>query len=306
MNITMKINTMAYSCGQGIKNIKRNKLFSLASIGTITACIFLIGLFYIIIANFQHMIKEAEESVCVTVFFNDDCTEERITEIGNWIKKRAEVARVEYTSGEEAWEEYKEIYFAEEPEMAEGFKDDNPLAKSSNYEVYLNDLSMQSTFVTSLKAQEGVRKVNYSESTAKTMTDFGKMAGYISIAIIVILLAVGIFLISNTVMIGITVRKDEIRIMKLIGATDIFVRLPFIIEGIVIGIMGAIIPVIVLVLVYQKVLSYIMTQFGTFTGKVEFIGVNEIFAVVIPMALIIGAGIGFIGSMITVRKHLRV
>lgn len=302
----MKINTMAYSCGQGIKNIKRNKLFSLASIGTITACIFLIGLFYIIIANFQHMIKEAEESVCVTVFFNDDCTEERITEIGNWIKKRAEVARVEYTSGEEAWEEYKEIYFAEEPEMAEGFKDDNPLAKSSNYEVYLNDLSMQSTFVTSLKAQEGVRKVNYSESTAKTMTDFGKMAGYISIAIIVILLAVGIFLISNTVMIGITVRKDEIRIMKLIGATDIFVRLPFIIEGIVIGIMGAIIPVIVLVLVYQKVLSYIMTQFGTFTGKVEFIGVNEIFAVVIPMALIIGAGIGFIGSMITVRKHLRV
>lgn len=302
----MKINTMAYSCGQGIKNIKRNKLFSLASIGTITACIFLIGLFYIIIANFQHMIKEAEESVCVTVFFNDDCTEERITEIGNWIKKRAEVARVEYTSGEEAWEEYKEIYFAEEPEMAEGFKDDNPLAKSSNYEVYLNDLSMQSTFVTSLKAQEGVRKVNYSESTAKTMTDFGKMAGYISIAIIVILLAVGIFLISNTVMIGITVRKDEIRIMKLIGATDIFVRLPFIIEGIVIGIMGAIIPVIVLVLVYQKVLSYIMTQFGTFTRKVEFIGVNEIFAVVIPMALIIGAGIGFIGSMITVRKHLRV
>lgn len=302
----MKISTMAYNCGQGIKNIKRNKLFSLASIGTITACIFLIGLFYIIIANFQHMLKEAEESVCVTVFFNEDCTEERITEIGNWIKKRAEVSKVEYTSGEEAWEEYKQIYFADEPEMAEGFKDDNPLAKSSNYEVYLNDLSMQSTFVTSLKSLEGVRKVNYSESTAKTMTDFGKIVGYISIAIIVILLAVGIFLISNTVMIGITVRKDEIRIMKLIGATDMFVKMPFIIEGIVIGLMGAIIPVIVLILGYQKVLSYIMTQFGSFTGKVEFIGVNEIFMVVIPMALIIGAGIGFIGSKITIRKHLRV
>ena len=302
----MKINTMIYNCGQGIKNIKRNKLFSLASIGTITACIFLIGLFYIIIANFQHMIQEAEESVCVTVFFKDDCTEARIREIGKWIEKRAEVSRIEYTSGEEAWEEYKKIYFAEEPEMAEGFKDDNPLAKSSNYEVYLNDLSMQSAFVTSLKAQDGVRKVNYSESTAKTMTDFGKVVGYISIAIIVILLAVGIFLISNTVMIGITVRKDEIKIMKLIGATDIFVKLPFIIEGILIGLMGAIIPVIALILLYQKVLSYIMSQFATFTGNIEFIGVNEIFSVVIPMALIIGGGIGFIGSMIAIRKHLKV
>lgn len=302
----MKISTTFYSWGQGIKNIKRNKLFSLASIGTITACIFLIGLFYIIIANFQYMLKEAEESVTITVFFDDDCSEERIKEIGEWIKRRAEVSKIEYTSAEEAWEEYKKVYFADEPEMAEGFKDDNPLAKSSSYEIFLNDLSMQSAFVTSLEAQDGVRKINYSESTAQTMTDFGRMVGYISIAIIIILLAVGIFLISNTVMIGITVRKDEIRIIKLIGATDTFVRLPFIIEGIVIGLMGAIIPIVVLVLVYQKVLSYIMTQFGTFIGKVEFVSSNEIFSVVIPMALLIGAGIGFIGSMITVRKHLRV
>lgn len=302
----MKVSTIAYSCGQGIKNIKRNKLFSLASVGTITACIFLIGLFYIIIANFQYMVKEAEEAVGITVFFNENTTDERIREIGELIKKRVEVSDIKYTSGEEAWEEYREIYFAEAPELAEGFKDDNPLIQSSHYEIYLNDLNMQQTFVSYLKSLDGVRKVNYSESTANTLTDFAKIVGYVSVAIIVILLAVGIFLISNTVMIGITVRREEIRIMKLIGATDIFVRLPFIIEGIVIGLMGAVVPVIALMLMYQKVIVYLMSQFQSFTSKVTFISSSDIFTVVVPMALIIGAGIGFVGSMITIRKHLKV
>lgn len=302
----MKVSTIAYSCGQGIKNIKRNKLFSLASVGTITACIFLIGLFYIIIANFQFMVKEAENAIGITVFFTDDATDERIAEIGGLIKKRVEVSDVKYISAEEAWEEYRDIYFAEAPELADGFKDDNPLIKSSHYEIYLNDLNMQQTFVSYLKSLDGIRKVNYSESTASTLTDFAKMVGYVSVVIIVILLAVGIFLISNTVMIGITVRREEIRIMKLIGATDIFVRFPFIIEGIVIGLMGAIVPVLALMLIYQKVIIYLMAQFQSFTSKVTFISSPDIFAVVIPMALFIGAGIGFIGSMITIRKHLKV
>ncbi|MDE7433505.1 MAG: permease-like cell division protein FtsX [Lachnospiraceae bacterium] len=302
----MKVSTIAYSCGQGIKNIKRNKLFSLASVGTITACIFLIGLFYIIIANFQYMVKEAENSIGITVFFADDATDERIAEIGGLIKKRVEVSDVKYISAEEAWEEYRDIYFAEAPELADGFKDDNPLIKSSHYVINLNDLNMQQTFVSYLKSLDGVRKVNYSESTASTLTDFAKMVGYVSVVIIVILLAVGIFLISNTVMIGITVRREEIRIMKLIGATDIFVRFPFIIEGIVIGLMGAIVPVLALMLIYQKVIIYLMSQFQSFTSKVTFISSPDIFAVVIPMALFIGAGIGFVGSMITIRKHLKV
>ena len=306
VNIHMKVSTLAYSCGQGIKNIKRNKLFSLASVGTITACIFLIGLFYIIIANFQYLVKEAEDSVCITVFFDDDITEKRIQEIGEQLGNREEVSEIKYTSADEAWADYKERYFAEEPDLAEGFRDDNPLAGSSNYEIYLKDLKMQDAFVTYLKTISGIRKVNYSENTANTLTDFAKVVGYVSISIIVILFAVGIFLISNTVMIGITVRKEEIRIMKLIGATDIFVRLPFVIEGVIIGLIGAILPIIALVLIYQKVIVYLMTQFQSFTSIVTFISARQIFSVVIPMALLIGAGIGLIGSKITIRKHLKV
>ncbi|MDY2606424.1 MAG: permease-like cell division protein FtsX, partial [Lachnospiraceae bacterium] len=204
----MKVSTFAYNCGQGIKNIKRNKLFSLASIGTIAACIFLMGVFYAIIANFQYMVKEAEDSVCVTVFFNDDVTEDQIKDIGEKIKKRVEVSKIKYTSAEEAWESFSKQYFKDDIDLAEGFKDDNPLAKSANYEIYLNDLTMQDALVSYLKSIDGVKKVNDSPVTANTLTDFAKMVGYISVAIIIILLAVGIFLISNTVMIGITVRKE--------------------------------------------------------------------------------------------------
>ncbi len=302
----MKVSTLGYSCGQGIKNIKRNKLFSLASIGTITACVFLIGLFYIILANFQYLVKEAEESVCVTVFFNEGTDDGRINEIGEILKQRSEVTKIEYTSGEEAWKQYKTQYFADDPELADGFKDDNPLAESSNYAVYLKDLSKQKELVNYIQSLDGVRKVNYSENTANTLSDFGKIAGYVSAVIIIILFAVGIFLISNTVMIGITVRKDEIRIMKLIGATDTFVRLPFIIEGVIIGLIGAIIPVVALILIYKKVVVYVMTQFQSFTNIITFISSRHIFAVVGPMSMLIGGGIGFIGSMITIRKHLRV
>lgn len=302
----MKISTFVYSSGQGIKNIKRNKLFSLASIGTIAACIFLMGLFYAIILNVRHVVNEAENTVCVTVFFDEGITQTEIDSLKKQIEKRVEVSKVKFTSAEEAWEEYKVEYFGDDIALAEGFKDDNPLANSAYFEVYLSDLSMQSTLKTYLEHTDGIRKVRASETTANTLSDFGKIVGYISAAIILILLAVGIFLISNTVMIGITVRKEEIGIMKMIGATDTFVRFPFIVEGVIIGLIGAALPLIILFFVYEEVMKYMLSQFPSFSGNVSFIETAHVFAFLVPMALIIGAGIGFLGSFITIRKHLRV
>lgn len=302
----MKFNTLLYSIKQGFKNIKRNKLFSLASIGTIAACIFLLGMFYAILANFQHMVKETEENVCITVFFDYDIEQKQIDKIGATIKKRAEVAKIDYTSAEDAWKAFQGDYFGDSPELAEGFEEDNPLANSASYQVYLNDISMQSALKSYIEKISGVRKVNGSEVVANTLTDFGKIVSYISIAIIIVLLAVGIFLISNTVMIGIAVRKEEIGIMKLIGATDFFVRAPFIVEGIIIGVIGACIPLIALFFLYKNVILYLVDQFQTISSQATFLSMHTIFCVMTPLALIIGAGIGFVGSMITIRKHLRV
>lgn len=299
----MRFSTFFYSLKQGIKNIRRNRMFSLASIGTITACLFLFGIFYFVVANFQYMVKTAETSVGVTVFFDAGISEEQIDKIGEEIKSRAEVASVEYVSAEETWKNYKEKYL--NPELAETFGDDNPLADSASYSVYLNDVSMQKSLVNFIEGLDGVRQVNHSDSVANTFKTFNALVGYVSAAIIIILLAVAIFLISTTVTMGIAIRKEEISIMKLIGATDTFIRAPFIVEGVIIGIIGAILPIIGLYFIYHKVISYITEKYINIFHAFQFLEAKVIFSNLIPISLGIGIGIGFIGSYMTVRRHLR-
>ena len=302
----MKIKTIFYNINQGFINIKRNKLFSLASIATIAICIFLIGMFYAVVVNFNYMIETVESKLCVTTFFNEGITDEEILDLRDQIKKRVEVSRIEYTSAEEAWKEYQKLYFGDKVELAEGFKDDNPLADSASFTIYMSDPDMQDTLVSYLQTLDGIRQVNASANTATTLSDFGKMVGYISVALIAILLAVGVFLIGNTVMIGITVRKEEIGIMKLIGATDFFIKSPFMVEGLMIGLVGAVIPLALLYLIYNNVIKIIMSKFQTLESVTVFLSTNEVFRILVPMALIIGGGIGLIGSVITIRKHLKV
>ncbi|MBE5870253.1 MAG: ABC transporter permease [Lachnospiraceae bacterium] len=299
----MKFSSFFYTLKQGVINIFRNKWYSLASMATISACLLMFGIFYAIVANFQYIVKTAEEGVAVTVFFDPDISDERIAEIGTLIDKRAEVSKVEYISAEQAWEGFKEEYLGE---YADGFGDDNPLKDSANFEVYLNDVSMQASLVTYLESVEGVREVHKSELTANTLTNVNMLVAYVSIGIIVILLAVSIFLISNTVTIGISVRKEEINIMKYIGATDYFVRAPFVIEGMLIGLIGAAIPLGLIHILYNNVIEYISTRFSVLAGLLKFLTVETLFRTLVPVSVIVGVGIGFLGSFMTVRKHIRV
>lgn len=298
----MRISTLFYTIKQGIVNIFRNKWFSLASIATIGACLFLFGVFYAVIMNVQNIVKTAQEGVSITVFFDEGISQEKIEEIGALIDKRPEVSKKNFISADEAWESFKEEYLGE---YADGFME-NPLADSASYEIYLNDVSMQPALVSYLEGVEGIRTVNRSEITAATLTGVNSLIAYVSVAIIAILFAVSIFLISNTVTIGISVRKEEITIMKYIGATDFFVRSPFVIEGMMIGLIGAMIPAGIIFVLYNKVLEYIMEEFTALTSLLAFVPVDKIFVNLLPVSLIMGVGIGFMGSITTVRKHLRV
>ena len=298
----MRINTLFYTLRQGFRNIFRNKWFTLASIATIGACLFLFGIFYAIVVNFQHIVKNAEQGVSVTVFFDAGLEDTRIQEIGEMIARRTEVSNVHFVSADEAWQSFKQDYLGE---YADGFTE-NPLANSANYQIYLSDVSMQSALVTYLESIPGVRRVNRSEITATTLTGVNALVAYVSVGIIAILLAVSIFLISNTIMIGISVRKEEINIMKYIGATDFFVRSPFVIEGMLIGLIGAAIPLGIIYVLYNVVMEYILERFSMLTRLLSFLSVEEIFSVLLPVSLGIGVGIGFLGSISTVRKHLRV
>lgn len=298
----MRISSFFYTLRQGVRNLFRNKLFTLASIATISACLFLFGLFYSIVTNFQHIVKTAQEGVAVYVFFDDGLDDARIQQIGEMILRRTEVSEINFVSAEEAWESFKEEYLGE---YGDGFTE-NPLEDSANYEVYLNDVSMQSALVTYLESLDGVRMVNRSEIVATTLTGVNALIAYVSVGIIVILLAVSVFLISNTVMIGISVRKEEINIMKYIGATDFFVRSPFVIEGMLIGLIGAGIPLGVIYGMYNMVMDYVTNRFTMLTTLLSFLTVEEVFNVLTPVSLGIGVGIGFLGSVVTVRRHLRV
>ena len=131
----MKFSTFLYNVKQGFSNIWRNKMFSLASVATMTACIFLLGLFYSIGVNFQGMVKDAEQSVAVTVFFTDGVTENQIKTIGEQIKTRPEVSSYHYVSADEAWETFQKDYLDGNKDLAAGFADDNPLANYANYEI---------------------------------------------------------------------------------------------------------------------------------------------------------------------------
>ncbi len=299
----MKISTLLYTFKQGFINIFKNKWYSMASVATIAACLFLFGLFYAVLMNFQHIVKNAEEGVSVTVFFEEGTTDERIQEIGEMIGARVEVSDLVFVSDDEAWETFASEYYGED--YALGFPE-NPLEGEDNYEIYLSDVSLQSALVTWLDSIPEVRKINYSELTANTLSGANLLIAYVSLGIIVILLAVSVFLISNTVSIGISVRSEEINIMKYIGATDFFVRAPFVLEGMIIGLIGAALPLGIIYSLYNYVLNYVVERFAMLSSFLDFISVSEIFSVLTPLSLLLGVGIGFLGSITTVRKHLHV
>lgn len=281
-------------------------MFSLASVGTITACLFLFGIFYAILANFQYMINHAETSVGITVFFEEGISDDDIALIGTKIKERPEVIECNFISAEEAWEKCKQEMFDGQKELTDTFAEDNPLKDSASYEIFLDNIEKQEGFVKYVKGIDGVRQVNSAENTVKSLASFNSLVAYASAAIIIILIAVSIFLISTAVTMGISIRREEIRIMRLVGASDFFIRAPFIVEGIIIGIFGTIVPLGILFVLYKKIIAYVIMRFDVLSNLLTFLSVGKVFETLVPVSFGIGIGIGFVGSFITVRKHLKV
>lgn len=300
------ISSFGYSLKQGLKSIGRNMLFSLASIATIAACIFLFCLFYAIVGNVRHSAEMAETTVGITVFFDEGLDESSILAIGDQIQAREEVERVTYTSAQEAWETFKTKYFEDMEELAAGFADDNPLADSASYEIFLKDISLQEEFVAYLTSIDGVRKVNYSNSAVVALENINKIIGLLSAAIIGVLLAVAVFLISNTISVAAAFRKQENQIMKLIGATNWMIRAPFLVEGVIIGLIGSILPLAGIYVLYQKAVMYIDANYRIMTGIFQPMPIADLFPSMVGVALTLGVGIGFFASFFTIRKHLKV
>ena len=280
----------------------KNKGYTCASIATISACLFMFGLFFSVLFNIRSIMNTAEQGVSVTVFFQEGTTEDEILQLKVAVEERPEVSRVEYISADQAWESFSQDYLQG---YADGFTE-NPLANSANPEIYLSDVSKQADLVNYLEGLDQVREVNRSELTADTLSGANTLIMYASIAIIAMLLVVSVFLISNTIAMGITTHWEEISIMKYIGATDLFVRAPYVIEGVMIGLVGTVIPLILVYWLYNKAVDVITGKFSVLMNFLQFQSVDAVFHYLLPVSLVLGVGIGFFGSIITVRKHLHV
>ncbi|MCI8311725.1 MAG: ABC transporter permease [Lachnospiraceae bacterium] len=302
----MRLSTIGYCLQQGFKNIWRNKLFSLASMATMAACIFMFGIFFCVVQNFQHLVKEVEEGVAITVFFEEGTEEDMMIQVAKDLQTRTEVREIVFVDADETWKSYQKIYFKDAPELAEGFANDNPLANHAHLEIYMKDVSLQQDLVDYILSIDQVKKVNRSDTVAEMLTGFNRLVSYVSVLIIALLLAVSVFLISNTVAIGISVRKEEIAIMRLIGAKNSFIKAPFLTEGITIGVIGAAIPLLVLYYLYNRIILYMALEFNMLSSVLNFLPVNELFHILMPIGMALGVGIGLFGSVFTVQRHLKV
>ena len=295
-----------YSIGQAFKNICKNLRLSLASVATISACIFLFCLFFSVIVNLRSIVTNIENKVGITVFFEEDLGDNGVRVLGEEIKSRPEVKNIEYTSADEAWESFKADYFEGHEELAEGFAEDNPLKGSSSYTIWLNDAAKQDDFVVWLQGLKGVRQVNYSSQAGSMLTGFNNAMLIVSLVLIGVLLAVAVFLIRNTVVISAEFRKSETAIMRLVGATNGMIRAPFIIEGVVLGLVGAAIPLAAIYFLYNYAVGFMQENFTMLSDVFSFIPITEIFPSMAVVALLLGVGIGFFTSLFAMNKHLRV
>ena len=301
--VLFSFRALGYSFTQGIKSLQRNKLFSIASIATMSACIFLFGILYFVLANVRYVLFEAESNVGITVFFDEDISEEGIKEIGEKIGEIEGVSSYEYLSAEATWERYKRDYLNEE--LAATFEGDNPLEHSMSYTVYFENVSYENDAVEEISQIDGVRKVNDSNRVVKMLTKINRALSIGTVLIVGLLLAIAAFLISTTISTGVAVRQREISIMHLIGASDFFIRGPFIIEGMLIGLLGASIPLSILYLFYFKIAGFLTNRFSGIFNDIDLVSVNEVFSVVLPVSLAMGLGIGVLGSSFTLSKQLK-
>lgn len=306
------MNTLLYCIRQGIRNFIRNPLFSFASVATVSACIFLFGIFLIMAQNLQSILLQAETNVGITVFFTEDASGEDKDRIREAIEGYGGVSEIRYISAEDAWKEFSTSYFGEESdEIREAFGGENPLASSDSFEVFMNDINDQNGIAEMLRDTPHVREVNYASNAVSMLRKLNDALKWLSLIIIGILFAVSVFLISNTINVSAVFRKRENEIMKMIGAKDFMIRSPFVAEGLLIGLTGALIPLLAINAIYTRFTAWFEEQIGNLAAGsalrevIVLVPLEEMKPLLLLSGLVLGIAMGYFVSLFTINRHLR-
>ena len=298
----MKFRTIKHYIREAFKSIARNRLMSIASIFTVASCIFIVSVFFILGSHVSFFVQQLGDSLGLVVFIEDDITESQLHSLEIDITGIPNVVSVHYISAQEALEDLSQRM--DNPPFLQGLGDRNPLRAS--FVIELTDIAYQEQVVHALNnlSSFGVGGILRDADLGRILATLSDVVQVVSIILIGILGVVAIVIITNTINITVNARRTEITIMKYVGATDWFIRWPFIIEGVIIGMIGGLIPAMITWAGHDRVI-------GALAGIqdlafIQFLPRYLIFAQLIPFSLVLGTVIGLVGSGVSVRRHLKV
>ncbi|NMB95793.1 MAG: ABC transporter permease [Clostridiaceae bacterium] len=299
----MKIRTLKYIFNDGVKNVYKNRLMSLASISTIMASLLIFGIFYLMIINVKYNVMNLNEQPEMQVFCNPELDDIGVRLVHNTLTRNDNIAEVTMVTKEQAFEKVKEM-LDDDADLLEGM--DNSFLPVS-FIIKLDDIENSDEIVKELSRINGVDKVTYPQKTIEFISKFTKWIQAISILLTTVLLVVSVFIISNTIKLTVFARRKEISIMKYIGATNWFIRWPFIIEGILIGFIGAVVSFLVSGYFYNEIETKFTSELAQLgTDIITLLKFNEVSLPMILLYLLLGCTVGAFGSMISIRKYLKV
>ena len=300
----MKYNILGYLIGEGFSNVFKNKKSTGASLMIMWATMIIFGVFLILSENINHFVQEVESEQGIQVFATDEATDEQIKQLGEEITRIEGVNTVEYVSKEEALDQMREK-FAENEDLLEGYEGENNIFTAS-YVVTLTDLNLNTQVQEQIKQLANVKKITNANDVIATLIDFANGVKIITGVILLLLVIISIFIIANTIKLTVHARRKEISIMKYVGATNGFIRWPFIVEGMIIGIIASVISIIVIAIAYNFIAQQMVNSHFMRTVGISLVGFSEMFSSIIFVYMLLGVGIGAVGSIISMRKYLKV
>lgn len=300
----MRYNVISYLIGEGFKNVFKNTKSTISALTTMCLCMLLFGIFFIIGENINHIMTTIEDAQGMTVFFKSTVEESKIQEYGTKIGNLDGINKAQYVSKEENLNELKES-FKNDASVLEGLGFEQ---LGASYKVTLSDLSRNVDIQNEIKSivGEDLDDIRSSNEEISTLMTIGKGVRIFTFALLVVLVAIALVIIGNTIKLTVHARRKEISIMKYVGATNSFIRWPFIVEGAIIGIAAALISILIVGLAYNAMIPNLLETAVVKKLEITFVTFNEMFNLIIIVYLALGIGIGVIGSMMSMKKYLEV
>jgi cell division transport system permease protein len=296
----MGIKTSKYIVKEGLTNVWENSLMTLASVTMIIISLIIFGSFGLTVLNINYIIEQVEEQQQIQVFLDKNISSERREEIYTEIMKIDHIVNCTLETKEEALGKFREKLGDEKSTILEGFTDDNPLRDS--YIIKLKDINYTDSVLKRLELISGIVNIKNASAIIDKLKKITRIINVINYSALLALGVIAIFIVVNTIKLTVFARRKEINIMKFVGATDWFIRWPFIIEGMIFGLIGGLISSIIVYFGYQYVTEFVYENVGFFKLKT----ISEVIFYVILIFCVFGTMIGAIGSGVAVKKHLKV